>query len=47
MYYGRISIYPMNNEFCKIINKRIGENKNSDTAFVQPGFNNLFSFEFA
>lgn len=47
MYYGRISIYPMNNQFCKIISKIRGENKNSDTAFVQPGFNNLFSFEFA
>lgn len=47
MYYVRISIYPMNNQFCKIISKRRGENKNSDTAFVQPGFNNLFSFEFA
>ena len=47
MYYGRISIYPMNNEFCKIISKKRGENKNSDTAFVQLGFNNLFLFEFA
>lgn len=47
MYYWRISIYPMNNEFCKIISKKRGENKNSDTAFVQPGFNNLFLFEFA